>query len=423
MPVRRSAIRSVGIAALVTVAASAAALLAACASSMTTEPPRQTAALTVLPRPLSAAESGVLSASNQFSFALWRQVNTTQHDTNVFMSPLSASFALGMTLNGAANQSFDEMRTGLQLGTQPLGGIDTGYKSLIGLLTSLDPAVTMSIANSVWYRNGFVVNQPFLDDGANYFNAVIKPLDFDDVNGSLATINGWVNTQTKGKIPTILDAITRDDVMFLVNAIYFKGSWRDRFDPTQTQTAPFHAASGDQSAQLMHRTGAMSYAEMPGYQAVDLPYGNSAFTMTVLLPKGGQTVESVAASLDAPSWQGLTSALRPGMVDLYLPKVKMSWDRNLIPDLESLGMHVPFTDGADFSRMTPSSVFISKVKQKAFVSIDEEGTEAAAVTIVGVDLTSAPAVTTMRVDRPFIFMIRERLSGAILFMGKIVRTN
>ncbi len=423
MPYRRSAVHGLLTVALVTAVASAAASLSACSSSMSTEPPRQTAALTALPRPLTVAESGVLSAANRFSFALWRQINGTQKDSNTFMSPLSASFALGMTLNGAANQTFDEMRAGLQLGTQSLADIDGGYKSLIGLLTSLDPAVTMSIANSIWYRNGFAVNQPFLDAGANYFNAAIKPLDFSNVTGSLATINGWVNTQTNGKIPTILDDITPDDVMFLVNAIYFKGNWRDRFDPAKTQTAPFHATGGDQSAQLMNRKGAMSYAETPGYQAVDLPYGDSAFTMTVLLPGQGQSVESVAASLDAASWQTLTSALRPGMVDLYLPKITMSWERNLIPDLQSLGMRVPFTDAADFSRMTSSPALISKVKQKAFVSIDEQGTEAAAVTVVGVELSSAPRVTTMRVDRPFIFVIRERLSGTILFMGKVIRTN
>ncbi|MEO6877441.1 MAG: serpin family protein, partial [Gemmatimonadaceae bacterium] len=157
MPHRRSAVRSIISATLAAAIALSTASLAACSSSTSTEPPRQAPALTALPRPLTAAETGVLSAANQFSFALWRQVNSTQRDSNIFMSPLSASFALGMTLNGAANQTFDEMRAGLQLGTHSPADVDGGYKSLIGLLTSLDPTVTTLIANSIWYRTGFTV--------------------------------------------------------------------------------------------------------------------------------------------------------------------------------------------------------------------------------------------------------------------------
>ena len=346
MPIRCSAIRCLVLAAILPVAG--------CASSAITDasnpsPP----ALQTLPRALSSAEHAVLSASNQFSFSLWKQINTTQKDSNVFMSPLSASFSLGMTLNGAAGQTFDELRTGLQLGTQPIADIDEGYKSLIGLLTSLDPSVTMTIGNSIWYRNTFPFNQPFLDNGANYFRATIKPLNFDDASGSLGTINGWVNTQTKGKIPTILDEIRHDDVMFLINAIYFKGSWREQFDPAQTQTAPFHSSIGDQSARLMHRAGHMPYREAATYQAVDLTYGDSAFTMTVVLPKPGTSVEALAASLDASSWQALTDGLGTMYVDLYLPKVTMTWQRNLIPDLQALGVHAPFADGvADFTGMS-----------------------------------------------------------------------
>jgi serine protease inhibitor len=365
----------------------------------------------------------VLTAANAFSFALWQRINPTERDSNVFVSPLSASFALGMTLNGAANQTFDEMRSGLQLGGSSLADIDAGYKSLIALLTSLDPGVTMQIANSIWYRNTVQFNAAFLDDGANYFGATIKPLDFDNVSASVASINEWVNAQTKGKIPTIVDKIEPDDVMFLINALYFKGSWRTRFDPANTVSAAFHATTGDQNARLMHRSGRISYAETPSYQAVDLPYGDSAFTMTVVLPKATAGIEALAASFDAQTWQSLTSSFHSAEVDLYLPKVTMSWERGLIPDLQGLGMHVPFTVAADFTRMSPAGrqLMISTVKQKTFVDINEEGTEAAAVTSVGIVATSLPVISVMRVDRPFIFMIRERLSGTVLFMGKVVR--
>ena len=401
----------------------AGAALVACSGGNGTEPLVATAALTALPRDLTSAERSVLTASNAFSFALWKRVNAGPRDSNVFVSPLSASFSLGMTLNGAANKTLDEMRTGLQFGIASLSDIDAGYKSLIALLTSLDAKVTMEIANSIWYRSSFPFNQSFLDDGANYFGATIKPLDFSNVAASLGTINGWVNTQTKGKIPTILDKIEADDVMFLINAIYFKGSWRERFDPALTQDAAFHATTGDQTARLMHRHDKMLYAESSTYQAVDLSYGDSAFTMTVVLPQTGTSVESLAASLDPATWQALTGNLHARDVDLYLPKVTMSWVRDLIPDLEGLGMIMPFADGADFTRMSTRGreLYISTVRQKTFVDINEEGTEAAAVTSTGVTVTSAPVVSVMRVDRPFIFVIRERLSGTVLFMGKVAR--
>ena len=397
--------------------------LAACGGNSPTTPTGATPALTALPRDLTSAERNVLGASNAFSFALWKRVNLAQKDSNVFVSPLSASFSLGMALTGTANQTFDDMRAALQFGTASLADIDAGYKSLIALLTSLDKTVTMEIANSIWYRNTFPFNQSFLDDGTNYFGATIKPLDFANVDASLSAINGWVNTQTKGKIPTIIDKIEPENVMFLINAIYFKGSWRERFNPALTQDGTFHAVGGDQTVRLMNRHAKMLYAETATYQAVDLPYGDSAFTMTVVLPKTGTTVESLAASLDAASWQTLTSSLHTGDIDLVLPKVRMSWTRGLIPDLKGLGMLVPFADGADFTRMSTRGreLYISSVRQKTFVDINEEGTEAAAVTSTGISLTSAPITTVMRVDRPFVFVIRERLSGTVLFMGKVVR--
>lgn len=404
-------------------ASSLAAVALACGGSTPT-PPQPPAARTSLPRDLTASERSVLNAANAFSFALWKEVNRKQPDSNVFVSPLSASFALGMTMNGAAGQTFDEMRGALQFGATPLADINSGYKSLIALLTTLDPSVKMEVANSIWYSKAFTFNQPFFDATRTWFDATVSPLDFAAKAAAMNTMNGWVSDKTHGRIPSIIDQINDDDVMFLMNAIYFKGSWRAKFDPALTQTAAFHAVGGDQSAKLMHREGTMSYAKLDGYQVVDLPYGDSAFTMTVILPDAGRSVESVAASLDASAWSALTSSLRGREVDLWLPKLKVEWKRDLIPDLRSLGMRAAFDD-ADFTPMSPRGrqLVISLVKQKTFVEIDEEGTEAAAVTAVGITVTSAPVVPVVRVDRPFIFAIRERLSGTVLFMGKIVKVS
>jgi serine protease inhibitor len=395
--------------------------LVSCAHDPSSPAGGQRPALTVLPRALTPSEHSVLDAANAFSFSLWHTINQSASGSNVFVSPLSVSFALGMALNGTNGPTHDEMRSALQLGTAPLASIDTGYKSLTALLGSLDPSTKMLIANAIFYRNGFPFNQSFLNDAAKWFDAEVSSENFADVAATVSAVNGWASARTNGKIPKVIDGYDDSMVMFLLNAIYFKGSWRDRFDAADTRPDVFHAVDGDQTRPLMHRQGTMSYAESSAFQAVDLPYGDSAFTMTVILPKTGNSVESVAAALTPDAWHSLSEGSRTRLVDLTLPKVTLSWKRNLIPDMQTLGMKLAFTDQADFTRMaTGQRLLISLLQQNSFVAIDEEGTEAAAVTTVGVSLTAAPAVTTVRVDRPYIFVIRERLSGTVLFMGKIV---
>ncbi|HEY3286696.1 MAG TPA: serpin family protein [Gemmatimonadaceae bacterium] len=402
--------------------------IGACASSPTeATSQRPPAVITTLPRPLTASEVKVRDASNAFAFALWGRVSSAQHDSNVFLSSLSASFALGMTLNGAAGTTADQMRAALQFGAATLPEINAGYKSLVALLTSLDPSVQMRIANSIWYRQGFPFRQAFFDTTRTYFDAKAQGLDFANAPASLAAINGWVSEKTSGKIPKVLDTISSQQVMFLINAIYFKGSWRAKFDPAQTITAPFYAATGGaQVAPLMRRLDTLSYSEGATYQAAELPYGNTAFSMVVLLPKTGTDVETLAGSLSPTTWQAVVGSLQSRKVDYAMPKFTLAYERKLNDDLRALGMVVPFVaGGADFTLMAPApagrELFIDFVKQNSFVDVNEEGTEAAAVTTVGVGVTSMPSYPVMRVDRPFLFVLRERLTGTVLFMGKIVR--
>jgi len=406
------------------IAAATLALAAACSGATEPDPAAPSAPLTALPRALTVGEQRVVGAANDFSFALFRRLSAAQRDSNVFASPLSASMALGMAMNGAAGTTYDEMRGTLGFGASATESeIGESYKSLIALLRGLDPGVDFRIANSIWYRTGFPIDQGFVDRGRNWFDARASALDFASP-GAVTTINDWVSTSTVGKIPTIIDRIENDQVMFLINAIYFKGSWRTRFDPSLTITAPFHAIGGDQPAKLMRREGTMRWLQTADFEAIDLPYGNGAYTMTVVLPAAGKSVDDVAATLQASAWTEWVSQFRDADVELQLPRFKLEWERKLIPDLESLGMRAAFVDGrADFSRMsTPATqLYISLVKQKTYVDVNEEGTEAAAVTNVGISLTSAPVRRPFIVDRPFVFVLRERLSGTILFMGKIVR--
>lgn len=385
-------------------------------------------AVTQLPRALTPAETTVRNASNAFSFALWNTVNAAQPDTNVFISPLSASFALGMTMNGAAGVTYDQMQSALQFSGVALGDVDSGYRSLIALLESLDPGVKMQIANSIWYRSGFPVLPSFLDTTQKYFDATVKGLNFNDPASALAAINGWVSSATNGKITNVLDSIDPAQMMFLINAIYFKGSWRTQFDPAQTASATFTSgANTPQQMQLMHLVQRLPYQETATFQAVDLPYGDSAFTMTVLLPKAGTNIETLAASLTPAAWQTLVAGFSSTtQVDFSFPKITLTYARTLSPDLMNLGMVEPFDqNGADFTQMaaapTGNQLYVGFVKQNSYLDINEEGTEAAAVTTVGVTAAAAPAPpVVMRVDHPYVIVIRERLTGTVLFMGKVV---
>jgi serine protease inhibitor len=393
-----------------------AAALGACTSD-----PTGPSTLAALPRPLTDREQFVAATGNAFSFDLLRQINLDQTRSNVFISPLSASMALGMTLNGAAGATADEMRQALGFGEASQTSINEGYQGLIGLLRGLDRRTELRIANAIFPRRDFPFEPAFMETGRRYFDAEIRELDFT-APASVKTINDWVSRGTSGKIPTIIESISPDDVMFLVNAVYFKGRWRAQFDPRKTTDDTFRALDGrNQPMRLMHQHETLPYFETADFQAVDLHYGNSAFTMSVILPKPGRDINAIVAGLTEVSWSGWTKRFFEREVDLFLPKLRLEYERVMNDDLKALGMRLAF-GAADFTPMSPRGreLLISYVKQKTFVDINEEGTEAAAATIVGVVDASLPQVFEMRVDRPFLFAIRERFSGTILFVGKIV---
>jgi len=379
--------------------------------------------LTGLPRPLTAAESDLAGASNRFAFGLLAQAQAAEPDQSVFLSPLSASMALGMTMNGAAGATFTEMRQALGFG--PLGPqeINAGYRGLLDLLLGLDRSTEIQVANAIWAETGFPFLPSFLATGEEWFDAEIRNGSFDDP-ATLAAVNDWVSSQTRGRIPTLLDAFDPETVMALLNAVYFKGRWREAFDRGDTRSAPFHAPGGAVPVPTMHREGTLAYAEQPDYQAVDLLYGNGGFAMTIVLPRTGLAPAALAAALGEPGWRQLTAGFAERTVALALPRFRLEYRRDLSADLKAMGMTLAFDDRhADFSNLAapPIQLFISSVVQKTFVDVNEEGTEAAAATAVQVGVTSMPQVTEMRVDRPFLVAIRERFSGTILFLGQVMQ--
>lgn len=408
-----STLRRLGFAAL----APTVLLAAACRESAT----GPSAPLTTLPRALTAAEQGAIAAGNDFSIALLRQVNTRKAGENVFISPFSAAAALGMTLNGAAGVTRQEMRATLGLGDRSPREINEAYKGLTTLLLSLDPSVNIGIANAIFHDRSLPVAPGFVETSRNWFDAEVQGLDFADEPATLRAVNGWAKEATNGRIETVLDDMG-DEVMFLMNALYFKGAWRTQFDPKHTRPAPFEQFSGAQvTVPMMSRQRAelrMGFAE-DGTQVGELPYGNGAFAMTIVLPPVGQSVDDLVAGLTPERWASLLGRLADTKADVYLPRFRLSYEDTWNDVLTAMGMGSAFDDTrADFSAMSPDvPLVLSFVKQNTFVEVNEQGTEAAAVTTVGAVPTSMPP--TLQVDRPFLFAIRERLSGTVLFVGKI----
>jgi serine protease inhibitor len=377
--------------------------------------------LTNLPRALSAAEQEVISASNRFAFDLLRGVVERDTSANIFLSPLSASMALGMTMNGAAGETFEGMRSALGFGTLERDAINASYRSLIDLLVDLDRGVEMKIANSIWVRRGFPLHEPFVQSSRTHFGAEVSELDFADP-GAPGVINRWVDRNTEGKIKDIVENIDPDVMLYLINAIYFKGSWSSRFDRRATAEATFHRADGSrQNVRMMYLPqGKVRHLWSQEAEIVDLPYGREAFSMTLVLPGEGRTVEDLVDSLDAESWDDWIDRLNAAEVDVHLPRFRLEYETLLNGTLRALGMQTAFDPtGADFSGMSPlgGDLYISNVKQKTFVDVNEEGTEAAAATSVEMRVVSVGP--TFRADRPFLVAIRERLSGTILFLGVI----
>lgn len=386
--------------------------------------PTAEAPLTTLPRTLTADERAIIEGTSGFAFGLLRDVAAQESASrNVFVSPLSVSMALGMLANGTAGETQAQLRATLGFGALSLEGTNSAYRSLIDLLLSVDRGVDFRVANSVW-QSGYPIRPEFLARVRTSFDAEARTLSFQDP-ATVGVINAWVKEKTNGKIPKVIDEIAANEILFLINAIYFNGSWRSRFDAGATAPAPFVTAAGTRvDVPTMRQSHTFAYARRQGYQAVDLPYGRGAFTMTVLLPDSSSSVHELLARLTPAEWTALSQFRDTTEVELALPKFKLEDRYELNANLKRMGIVNVFRRGlADFTPLTsePEDLEVSRVIHKTFVDVHEAGTEAAAVTAVGVRQVCAcpPRPVSFVVDRPFVFVIRERFSGAILFMGRI----
>jgi len=393
----------------------AALLLTACQKDNTT--PDHTPTL----RPLNTAERQTLNSSNDFAYRAFRSLRQTEPDKNLFISPLSISAALTMAYNGADGSTKDSMKH--TLGFQPMTDleINQSYQSLFSLLGGIDSRVTFTAANSIWHSPQVQLAPAFAQTNQTYFGATVQSVPFGNP-AATATINNWVSTNTRGKIPTILDATTPEDVMYLINAIYFKGAWTYQFNPQLTRPEPFRLANGStRNVNFMTLlNGKYLHYRDAQQEVIDLPYGNRQYSMTLVVPQGTASLASVATRLSSAQLATWLTAADTSRMELHLPKFKLDYEKELKNMLAQLGMGVAFGGGANFGRMLAGNsdgLAVTAVKHKTFLEVNEEGTEAAAVTSVGIGTTSVPP--SVRIDRPFIFLIREKSSNAILFIGQL----
>ncbi len=373
-------------------------------------------------QPMDTVEKKIVRAWTKFGFNLLSEVLRQEREKNIFLSPLSCAIALVMTYNGAKGETKEAMAKVLGLDDLPLKEVNSGSAKLREGLKRIDPKVELHIAQSLWAKKGIKFRDDFLKRNKVFFDAKISVLDFTHPK-TPRTINQWVETNTKGKVKEIIKDIDPLTVMFLINAIYFKGKWQKRFDPAKTEKGLFHLSDGKKKEVFfMSQSGRFPYYKGEGFQGLRLPYGEGRMSMEIFLPDG--KLEDFLLQLNAENWEKWISRFQAKEGLVKLPRFKLEYENSLVGILKSLGMGIAFDPkSADFTGMREKrDLFISEVKHKAVCEVTEEGTEAAAVTSVEISLTAIREPEerfTFIVDRPFFFAIRDNSTGAILFTGVV----
>lgn len=365
------------------------------------------------------------SANNALGFQLLSQVDPDDHG-NVFISPTSLLMALSMVYNGADAETKEEIAKALQMEGINVTDLNKANASLMSMLHDHSEDVQLTVANSIWLNEHFHFQEHFKDNTEDYFNAMIQEIDINDSKAS-DTINDWVKKATNGKIEDIVDSpLDPNLVSILINAIYFNGNWTYEFNQELTEDRPFHLEDGSSTeVPIMTLNEELAYMENEYIQAVTLPYGDDEdVSMNVILPKENSSLEEVRSLLADESWQDWQQELTSQEGTVMLPKFQLEYETTLNESLEKLGIKTAFDENkANFSKMIQEDdpLWISMVKQKTFLDINETGTEAAAATSVEIDTTSAPIDPPfiMEINRPFIIIITDHPTDTILFMGSI----
>ncbi len=367
---------------------------------------------------ITDAQRSLLKQNNGFALKLFNEVAGL--DSRV-VSPLSVSGLMCILANGADGQTRQEILSTLGWGEASLEDVNAAYAGIIAQAGRLDPSTTVSIADYIAVNKGYNVRKDFAASMQGLFKAEVASLDFND-EASVKTINKWCGKKTDGMIPQVIDHLDPSSVACLMNAIFFKGSWKDKFDSKETKLERFQGYTRDiKKVQMMHRDDDYLYLSNDTYSAVSLPYGNGTFSMTVLLPNEGRSISEMMETLDADAVSAMRRTMQEYEVDLKLPKFTTEVEIPLNDAISSLGCPSMFGSSADFSKIADGNVFVSKMLQKAKIEVSEEGTKAAAVTVAIMTMTALapePVKVEFHADRPFVYFISDSSTGAIYFIGQ-----
>lgn len=374
-----------------------------------------------VPINLTRDQISLVESENTFAFDIFNQVlKSAATGANIIISPLSVSYALSMTVNGANGTTRDSIIKALRLNGITPDALNNSYKDLTKALLAVDKRVLMSIANSVWIREDFNVKPGFTDILKNYYDAESGSFVINDPSAP-DKINAWIAGKTNGLINNMIDRIEDNTVMLLINAIYFKGKWKSQFDKTKTIEMPFYKAGGSSTdVPMMKQKTKFKVYEGSGFILAEFPYGQGNFVMDVILPGNQDGSNILPLNISDVSFNSWVSQMQNKEVDLSFPRFKFGFKQQLKDILSGMGMGIAFREGADFTNISEHyNLLINDVTHQAFIETNEEGTEAAAATVITIGVTSITQTLELKLDHPFIYVIRETTSNSILFMGRV----
>ncbi len=368
---------------------------------------------------LTTAQQAQVENSNEFAWKFFKEVSKGEQE-DVFVSPLSVTYALGMLSNGAVGDTQKEILEGLEFRSGKVDDVNSLCHQLMIESPKLDKSTQLSMANAVVVNKKIQLQPTFQNVVKKQYDALVASKDFSSP-ATLSFINQWASDHTQGMVPKILERINPDGVSYLLNALYFKGIWYRQFDKKHTKKEAFTKADGTKSqVQMMHQKEQFLIGENEMYQTVVLPYGNGSYEMIVVLPREGKKLSDVLVAMNGKQWKDNLKNMYSSEVDLKLPRFTSVYNRELNDVLKLLGMNAMFDPSkANLTKMSAVSSFVSMVLQKAKIEVDEEGSKAAAVTVVETLTTAAPPSRPImfHANRPFMYAIAEHSTGTIFFMG------
>ena len=368
------------------------------------------------------------SNSSDFSLKLFGQLAKDEHakdkSKNVLVSPFSAYFALSMALNGAAGKTREQMARVLGTTADEVDRMNETNAEIMKALSANDK-VQLEVANAIYSDESAPFKKEFIDKCEQSYQSEAHSEDFGNPD-VVRQINAWCDQKTHGKIKEILKKLSRNEIVVLLNAIYFKGTWQHTFEKSATQDDQFTTLGGDKCpCKMMHQSGQTMYFQGSNFQSVSLPYAGGKQRMYIFLPNEGVNLAAFEGEFTKGNWSRWTKSYGGAQVDLSLPKFKIEYSATLNAVLQAMGMAGAFQSGADFSKMISVPAYISRVLQKTYMDVNEEGTEAAAVTAVVMTKRSVsaapPRVVEFRVDRPFVLALVDEPTNQILFLGAVVK--